>query len=519
MAAPRADCARHRQPGALLAGTRTDRRILVAACRRQPGQRLCRQDLAASYWDDFLGRIPFVKTLYGGFRDVVSLLPSGSGEKRDLQRVVLARFADVHAIGFVTREDVPAVLLPHGGHDWVTVYFPMSYAFGGYTIYLPRDRISAARHLGRRRHATGDHRGLDCRRRPYRQLGARLSIQRGMLLGRRCMAVLALAATFPGVAGNVPGSAAPRSGSQSDAIRYQRLRAAAATVLAARADPEIVGDCSGAALHGLVRRRQNRRSGGSAGATAVELAARASELAPQNASIGWLQLQLCAGTPACDIRDAAIAMRWVDADNGAAWLQTLAAAQKEKDATEVERILADMAQGSRFDFYWNRIVVLMADALHAARGQLPRGFAGSDFERLTTAGGTASGEIIPPLTALVDACRESSTLAERRELCLKLSKTMQHGDTIAAQMAGFSIEKRLHAPDSKEVRAIAERRHLLEWRVAAAAKFDDPLLPWTRNARARVRLAHMRTLPREEDVCIAILRDHKMALEPPEAHP
>jgi uncharacterized membrane protein len=23
----------------------------------------------------------------------------------------------------------------------VTVYFPMSYAFGGYTIYLPRDRV------------------------------------------------------------------------------------------------------------------------------------------------------------------------------------------------------------------------------------------------------------------------------------------------------------------------------------------------------------------------------------------
>ena len=45
------------------------------------------------YWDDFLGRIPLVKTLYGGFRDVLSLLPSGSGEKRDLQRVVLADIA------------------------------------------------------------------------------------------------------------------------------------------------------------------------------------------------------------------------------------------------------------------------------------------------------------------------------------------------------------------------------------------------------------------------------------------
>ena len=93
------------------------------------------------YWDEFLGRIPLVKTLYGGFRDVLSLLPAGSGEKRDLQRVVLARFADVHAIGFVTREDVPAALLAHGGRDWVTVYFPMSYAFGGYTLYLPRTHV------------------------------------------------------------------------------------------------------------------------------------------------------------------------------------------------------------------------------------------------------------------------------------------------------------------------------------------------------------------------------------------
>ena len=93
------------------------------------------------YWNDLLGRIPFVKTLYGGFRDVVSLLPSGSGEKRDLQRVVLAEFGRVHAIGFVTREDVPAALEAHGGADWVTVYFPMSYAFGGYTLYLPRDQL------------------------------------------------------------------------------------------------------------------------------------------------------------------------------------------------------------------------------------------------------------------------------------------------------------------------------------------------------------------------------------------
>lgn len=97
--------------------------------------------LVLRYWDELLGRIPLVKTLYGGFRDVVSLLPSGSGEKRDLQRVVVARFGEVRAIGFVTREDVPDALYAHGGHDWVTVYFPMSYAFGGYTVYLPRSLV------------------------------------------------------------------------------------------------------------------------------------------------------------------------------------------------------------------------------------------------------------------------------------------------------------------------------------------------------------------------------------------
>ena len=49
---------------------------------------------------------------------------------------------------------------------------------------------------------------------------------------------------------------------------------------------------------------------------------------------------------------------------------------------------------------------------------------------------------------------------------------MQHSDTVAAQMAGFSLARRLLAPDSKEARAMVERRHVLEWRVAEAAKFD-----------------------------------------------
>jgi hypothetical protein len=334
-----------------------------------------------------------------------------------------------------------------------------------------------------------------------------------------CLLVLALAATHSPVA---PGAGAhgvttPRPGPHAAAGKYQAWKTEAAAALSARADANSLATAAALSYTGPV---YGAKTGSpNPKPSALELAARASELAPQNASIGWLHLQLCSGTPTCDIRDVATVMRWVDADNGAAWLQTLAAAQRDRDSMEVDRILADMAHGERFDFYWNRIVVLMVDALDAARDNLPNGFAASDSAKLNTVSEIASGEIIPPFTALVEACRESSAAAERRELCLKLSKTMQRGDTIVAQLVGFSIERHLLAPDSKEARAIAERRHILEWRVAAAAKFDNPLLPWTKNARARARLAQMRAMPRQEDVCIAILRQHKMALDPPEVHP
>ena len=335
---------------------------------------------------------------------------------------------------------------------------------------------------------------------------------------KHCLLVLALAAAQSAAASGAGagGAAASRPDAHAALDKYQMWRSAAAAALSARVDANSLATAAALRYVGP----GNAKAGTSkSGATALDLAARASELDPQNASIGWLHLQLCSDTPACDIRDVATVMRWVDADNGAAWLQTLAAAQKDRDTTEVDRVLADMAHGARFDFYWNRIVVMMVDALEAARAELPGGYAASDSARLNTVSGIASGEIIPPFTALMEACRESGAAAERRDLCMKLSKTMQHGDTIVAQMAGFSIERHLLAPDSKEARAIAERRHVLEWRVAAAAKFDDPLLPWTKNARARARLVHMRALPREEDVCIAILRQHKVALDPPEVHP
>jgi hypothetical protein len=305
--------------------------------------------------------------------------------------------------------------------------------------------------------------------------------------------------------------AAPATNSKSEAYKFQVWRDEAVRALAARADANSLAT---AAALGFT----NSYSAPSAAGAALQLIDRASDLAPDNAAIGWLHLQLCAAAPACDSRDVATVLRWVDPDNAAAWLSQLSTAYKDKDTIEVERMLGDMARGTRFDLYYNQLMVLMFDALNAVRHELPGGVVASDTARLTALAGVANAEIVPPLSPLIDSCRESATLSERREDCLKLAKIMQRGDTVIVQMVGFSIEKRLIPSDSKEARSLAERRRLLEWRSAAAGKLDFSILPWTQNSHARTRLAEMRLRPREEDVCIALLRENKMALEPAETH-
>ena len=99
---------------------------------------IVRRLLAA--WERLMDRIPIVKSVYGAVRDFVQMLPA-SGERRELRRVVLVRFGDAVAIGFVTRDDAGELGLGPAGDGAVAVYFPMSYQIGGYTLLVPRARV------------------------------------------------------------------------------------------------------------------------------------------------------------------------------------------------------------------------------------------------------------------------------------------------------------------------------------------------------------------------------------------
>ncbi|MEP7314415.1 MAG: DUF502 domain-containing protein [Pseudomonadota bacterium] len=89
--------------------------------------------------ENFVLRIPIMRTIYAAFRDVAKLVNT-SGRKSDIERVVVVTFGAARLLGFVTQEKarLPGIA---DSDDLVAVYLPMSYQIGGYTAYVPRSLI------------------------------------------------------------------------------------------------------------------------------------------------------------------------------------------------------------------------------------------------------------------------------------------------------------------------------------------------------------------------------------------
>lgn len=90
-----------------------------------------------------LERIPLVKTLYTGVRDLLRFF-ARSGDSDEIKHVVSVELQpDIHVIGFVTDDDAGRGLpeLARDDDRLVAVYLPMGYQLGGYTLYLPASRL------------------------------------------------------------------------------------------------------------------------------------------------------------------------------------------------------------------------------------------------------------------------------------------------------------------------------------------------------------------------------------------
>lgn len=92
--------------------------------------------------DSLFGRLPIMKSVYAAIKDFTEYLHPSS--ERKANQVVVVRFphSDVEAIGLMTRDSLRDLPHPLSAHDRVAVYFPMSYAFGGYTLFVPREWVT-----------------------------------------------------------------------------------------------------------------------------------------------------------------------------------------------------------------------------------------------------------------------------------------------------------------------------------------------------------------------------------------
>ncbi|MEX2126090.1 MAG: DUF502 domain-containing protein [Woeseia sp.] len=95
--------------------------------------------LALKLGNRLLERIPLIKTVYGGVRDLMLFVARPADA--DTRHVVLVTLpGDIRLIGFIT-DTAPAQAVPELSLDddepVLAVYLPMSYQIGGYTLYVP----------------------------------------------------------------------------------------------------------------------------------------------------------------------------------------------------------------------------------------------------------------------------------------------------------------------------------------------------------------------------------------------
>lgn len=88
--------------------------------------------------ESLFSEVPVVKTVYLAIKDFTEYLRPGRDRKSN--QVVLVRFpgVQVEMVGLMTREQLRDLPFDATKEDRVAVYFPMSYQFGGATVFIPR---------------------------------------------------------------------------------------------------------------------------------------------------------------------------------------------------------------------------------------------------------------------------------------------------------------------------------------------------------------------------------------------
>ena len=94
------------------------------------------------YFEDMLMRFPLVKTLYGAVKDFTKMLDTQGQQKHPVVLLDITGMGQI--VGFVTATQLPKPVKDsqNSEDELVAVYLPMSYMVGGYTLFIPRSRLT-----------------------------------------------------------------------------------------------------------------------------------------------------------------------------------------------------------------------------------------------------------------------------------------------------------------------------------------------------------------------------------------
>jgi uncharacterized membrane protein len=90
-------------------------------------------------FEQLLEKTPLLRIIYSSIKDFLSAVVGGKKRFNQPVLVTLDKANQVQQIGFITQTDLSEMGLPE---EKVAVYLPMSYAFSGKLIIVPKENIS-----------------------------------------------------------------------------------------------------------------------------------------------------------------------------------------------------------------------------------------------------------------------------------------------------------------------------------------------------------------------------------------
>jgi hypothetical protein len=191
---------------------------------------------------------------------------------------------------------------------------------------------------------------------------------------------------------------------------------------------------------------------------ALTLLGRAVNLAPQRPDLALLHLQLCTQNAACDPKPLEAQLLALDPANGVSRLGALSRAAASGQGAERDRVLAELANASRVDFYENTLYSRLATAVFKT------GLADPSLAFTAVSAGLALARVFD-FGQVSHACRMDGP--QRKEImvsCRKIAKALQRSDSTFAEYIGDSLTAFLYDPASPEARSAAESRRFLDYR-------------------------------------------------------